>query len=51
MKLMLSREQIVEKVADLYCPESAGFEGANTFLACGECVVCLCKKEIGADID
>jgi len=41
----LTEEQIAE-IADLYCMEAFGFEGAETFPNCEECVICLCKKKM-----
>ena len=33
-----------EDVAKLYCPESFGFEGPDTYSPCGQCIVCISKK-------
>ena len=38
---------VLEEVAELYCPEASGFEGPDTFSDCGKCVVCQAKKLAG----
>lgn len=41
----LTKEQIQE-LSSYSCPEADGFEGAETFPDCGECLICQCKKKI-----
>ena len=37
---------LLKEMAELSCPGAAGFDGPETFLDCGECVVCRARKEI-----
>ena len=38
--------EIAREVAEMHCPDAAGFEGPDTFPDCGrdDCLVCRCKK-------
>lgn len=38
--------EIMKEVSEMYCPNSYGFEGAETFSDCGNCVVCESRKYI-----
>ena len=35
---------VLKTVARLYCPKAYGFEGLDTYIDCGECIVCLAKE-------
>ena len=35
--------EVIDSLSENYCPEQAGFEGADTFLECDSCVVCAAK--------
>ena len=41
----LTKEQI-EELSEVTCVEAYGFEGRETFPNCGECMICLCKKNL-----
>ena len=42
LKQILSME-IIKDIANGYCKEEPGFEGAETYARCRECVICSCK--------
>lgn len=35
---------VLNEVSELHCPESSGFEGPETYLTCGKCIVCLARE-------
>lgn len=37
-------KEVLKEVAELYCPGAAGFEGPETYLDCGKCIVCQAKE-------
>jgi hypothetical protein len=34
-------------LAEMHCPEAAGFEGPDTYGGCGKCPICVARGEAG----
>lgn len=44
--VVAAERELLEQVAELTCPNAAGFEGPETFPDCGTCIVCRARKAI-----